>query len=311
MHMRQATNALLLALLACAGPASGEAPAERGFIERSLLLAPKAVGDFSLANANDYPGNPASGAGFRYVHPDFPEVRIDLFVYPIGREVRDTAVARGIAEVRASVEDAVAQGSYSDLVFGDEVAFDLRRVDVDGDLLPAAALPEPPAGEDHDAQLLRAIAEVENAVEPAIGRRLDMQLKMGGSHQNSRGFLFYRGLYLYKGRISAPPTLLPGEAFDRFTNHAMALLVPAIQVRSTGACHASIIYVDPDKEDTVDFIRQSTRAQLRKELEQCDESLDESVPDGFRAIALEFDPAMWQGPPRPASTKNRRGRPAS
>jgi len=301
----------LLALLNCGAMASGPALAERAFIERSLLLAPEAVGDFVLANANDYPGDPGSGVGLRYSHPDFPEARIDLFVYPIGRDVRDVAVARGIAEVRTSVEAAVEKGSYSDLVFGEEIDFDLRRVDIDGALLPAPAAAGSPAGDDLDSQVLRGIAEVDQAIEPALGRRLDMQLKMGESHQNSRGFMFYRGLYLYKGRISAPPTLLPGESFDRFTNHAMAVLVPAIQVRSTGACHASNILLDPDKPDAVDFARQAKRAERRKALEQCAESLDETVPDGYRAVALEFDPAMWREAPSRKSTKNRRAGPSS
>jgi hypothetical protein len=276
---------------------SGAAPAKRGFIEKSLLLAPETVGKFSLYSANDYPGDPGSGVGFRYQHADFPEVRIDLFVYPIGRVDRDTAVVQGIAEVRASVQNAADQGGYADLVFGEEVEFDLRRVDASGDLLPAAAAPGDADDGEIESQVLRAMAGADAAVEPAIGRRLDMQLSIGGAHQNSRGYQFYRGLYLYKGRISAPPTLLPGEAFDRFTNHAMASLVPAIQVRSTGACHESNVYIDPDKEDTADFAGQLRRAMLRSELEQCTETLDESIPEGFRALTLEFDPALWRDSP--------------
>jgi hypothetical protein len=224
-------------------------------------------------------------------------VRIDLFVYPIGRVDRDTAVVQGIAEVRASVQNAADQGGYADLVFGEEVEFDLRRVDASGDLLPAAAAPGDADDGEIESQVLRAMAGADAAVEPAIGRRLDMQLSIGGAHQNSRGYQFYRGLYLYKGRISAPPTLLPGEAFDRFTNHAMASLVPAIQVRSTGACHESNVYIDPDKEDTADFAGQLRRAMLRSELEQCTETLDESIPEGFRALTLEFDPALWRDSP--------------
>jgi hypothetical protein len=273
---------------------SGGAPAKRGFIEKSLLLAPETVGKFCLYSANDYPGDPGSGVGFRYQHADFPEVRIDLFVYPIGRVDRDTAVVQGIAEVRASVQNAADQGGYADLVFGDETEFDLRRVDASGDLMPAGEVPGHADDDEIESQVLRAMAGADAALEPAIGRRLDMQLSIGGAHQNSRGYQFYRGLYLYKGRISAPPTLLPGEAFDRFTNHAMASLIPAIQVRSTGACHESSIYIDPDKEDTADFAGQVRRAMLRSELEQCEETLDESIPDGFRALTLEFDPAAWR-----------------
>lgn len=302
--MKRATwGAMLLVVtssvaVASAPESSPQAEADRrGFIEKSLLLAPEAVGKFSLYSANDYPGDPGSGVGFRYQHADFPEVRIDLFVYPVGRVDRDPVVAQGIAEVRASVRNAAEQGGYGDLVFGEEIEFDLRRVDANGDLLPAIDPPEGTGDADPQSPLLQAMAEADAALEPAVGRRLDMQLSIGGEHQNSRGYQFYRGLYLYKGRISAPPTLLPGEAFDRFTNHAMATLVPAIQVRSTGACDEMSIYIDPDKEDTADFAGQTRRAMLRAELEQCETPLDETVPDGFRGVTLEFDPALWRESP--------------
>lgn len=299
MRVWEYLTVLLLASAGSPAEASGpdenaEAGSGRGFIEKSLLLAPESIGQFRLAGARDYPGDPGSGVGFRYQHEAFPEVRIDVFVYPVGRVDRDTAVAQGIAEVRASVENAVEQGGYGDLVFGEETSFDLRRVDADGALLPAAAEPGLPMGDALDAQLSRAVARVEADLEPAIGRRLDIQMSIDGAHQNSRAYQFYRGLYLYKGRISAPPTLLPGEAFDRFTNHAMASLVPQIQVRSTGSCHESNIYVDPDEVDAVDFAAQAKRALLRSELDQCRETLDETVPDGFRAIPLEFAPSMWR-----------------
>jgi len=39
-----------------------EAPA-RPFIERSLVLAPESVGEFRLADINNYPDHPASGGG--------------------------------------------------------------------------------------------------------------------------------------------------------------------------------------------------------------------------------------------------------
>ena len=84
-----------LFLVACAttpAPRDDVAPspakAKRAFVESSLVLVPESVGDFALDSATDYPGHPEWGVGIRYANPDFPDVRVDLYVYPIGRVER-------------------------------------------------------------------------------------------------------------------------------------------------------------------------------------------------------------------------------
>jgi hypothetical protein len=271
------------------GPAAGARP----FIERSLVLAPEQAGEFALQKANDYPGQPQSGVGLRYVHPDFPEVRLDLFVYPAGRLDRDTVVADAMTGLRASIEDAAKQGAYTDLVFGEETAFDLARVDrEDGSLRPTAsdARGDKAKKESTLAQLLGAVPE---SVE-GRGRRLPMSLRFQGEAQNSLAFLFYRGLYLYKGRVSASPQHVTDENFQRLANLAMLALVPAVQVRSTGACHDRQLVVDvADDASTREFGQQLMETVARATSENCAETLDETVPEGYRALPLQFDAAMW------------------
>lgn len=276
--------------------ATGDAPAgdARPFIERSLVLAPEQVGEFVLQKANDYPGQPQSGVGLRYVHPDFPEVRLDLFVYPAGRLDRDAVVADAMAGLRASIEDAAKQGAYTDLVFGDETAFDLARVDPDGSLRPAAA-DDTDDKADKDALVAQVIGAVPESVE-GRGRRLPMSLRFQGEAQNSLAFLFYRGLYLYKGRVSASPQHVADENFQRLANLAMLTLVPAVQVRSTGACHDRQIVVDvgDGSQASTRTLGQTLMAAAgRATSENCAETLDETVPEGHRAVPLAFDPSMW------------------
>lgn len=255
-----------------------EAAAPRPFIERSLVLVPERAGALTLADVHVYERS-EDGIGYRYRHPDFPDVRIDLFVYPRGRADRGFALEEGMAGLRASIDYAVAQGGYTDLTYGDEGPIDLRLVGADGSRLSEA----PAAADDQDDRHL--------------GRRLALQLSIQGEPLDSRAFLFYDALYLIKGRISASPQDLPGEAFDRFADRAMADLVPAVTVRNTGGCAEMTIHVDPESKDGAgDLTRQLMRALTLGQGEACAPTLDESVPDGFRGTVLAIDPAMWAAP---------------
>jgi hypothetical protein len=294
-----ATTTLLLALLSgpaeAAGPAPEDAPPARIFIERSLVLAPEQAGDFTLVSMNDYPGNPASGVGLRYRHADFPSVRLDLFVYPAGRVDPDEALARGMAEVVSSLEDAAAKGRYAGLELGEVRAFDLARVDTDGSLRPlSAATPEAEVKTEAEAAFLAVVASAIDAEGSSNGRVLDIRMAIDGEPLDSRAFLFYRGLYLYKGRISGSGMALPGDTFERFSQHAMATLVPAIEVRSTGGCSGNTVVLDPDS--TPEATQQALiTSVLRAKGENCGETLDEAVPEGMRAMPLAYDAAMWGG----------------
>lgn len=273
---------------------------KRPFIERSLVLVPEQVGEFRLGLAEDYPGRPEMGAGMRFEHPDFPDVLINLFVYPIGRIGRDTALDQGMSDFRAELSAVAEQGRYTDLVIGEEVAFNLDAVAADGQALPATTVPPPgeaKAPGTYEEKMLAAVEAAEAALDPAIGRKLPIRMVREGEPLDSAAFLFYRGLYLYKGRISASAKAMPPENFHRFANHAMARLVPAVNVRSTGGCHSTTILLDPD----------ATPAQMQQQLavgaarslaqsrnENCEAQLDTAVPPGHRAIALEYPPSMWR-----------------
>lgn len=285
------------------------AQAKRAFVERSLVLLPEQAGAFRLTTANDYPGQPDLGVGARYVHPDFPAVRLDLFVYPIGRVDRDDALARVLSEVREGVEAGVQQGKYAHLEMGGEAPLDLGRVGDDGALAPEADAADPAAdgvdvraedGSDLDVALEAISAGVDAKSDWRRGRRLDMRLDFQGVPQNSIAFAFYRGLYLYKGRISASPVDVPSESLDRLGQHAMATLLPAVQVRSTGACHEREITFDPDMpedERAKDLFGKMARSLALAESESCAEVLDEGVPDGQRGFLLTFDPDVWRDAP--------------
>jgi hypothetical protein len=275
-----------------AAPADADVAPARPFIERSLVIAPEQVGKFTLQGMNDYPGQPGAGIHVRYRHEDVPDVRLDLFVYPAGRVDREPVLDRAMDELRQSLQHAVDKGSYSNLEIGAEGRFDLRRVDSDGSLLPATAEPAP----DPDAGLDEVLAAIDASNDYRVGRRLEARLHMGDEALDSRGYLFYRGLYLVKGRISASAKVLPGEALDRFAHHAMATLVPALSTRSTGGCYRNEIIVDPDAPDMGDVLAKKLIASsARAEQEQCAPVLDETIPEGHRALPLVYPPEAWKG----------------
>lgn len=302
--------------------------AGRAFIERSLVLVPEQAGAFRLGKANDYPDRPDLGVGMRYVHPDFPAVRLDLFVYPIGRVGRDQALAHVLSGVREGVDAGVAQGVYANVVMGEETVLDLRGVAEDGSLLPEAgatpavepvdavassdttartdehgpaADPQADATEPSLNDVLEAMGgDIDEKTDWRLGRQLAMHLDYHGEPQDSLAFAFYRGLYLYKGRISASPVDVPAESLQRLGRHAMTVLLPALQVRNAGSCSKQEIEIDARLEGdalTKQLAEGLFTTQALAEAENCEETLDETVPEGYRGLALEFDPAVWRKQP--------------
>ena len=272
-----------------------EAPA-RPFIERSLVIAPEQVGKFKLYGMTDFPGNPGAGISIRYQHEDFPTVRIDIFVYPAGKVDRDRILESGMNEVRATLEHAVSQGKYSDLSIGSRAPFDLRQVEADGSMKPeeVSTASASDGAEPTDAE--SAIADARAAQDYRRGLRMPARLTIQDEPQNSLAFLFYRGPYLVKGRISASPTLLPDEAFDRFANHAMASLVPVIATRSTGGCSQDdLVLADEDFKSEAILAGKLAAASEIAAQEDCKPTLDETLPAGHRAMPLVYDPEMWGG----------------
>lgn len=264
-------------LAACAGapprPAPTASEEERPFIERSLVLAPERAGQFSLVRVYDFEGRPDAGVGLRYQHADVPEMVLDLFVFPVGRLPSERALDLGMESTRADLAGTVAQGAYSDIVYDDEVAFDLATVDADGSAGPVG---EPG---------------------PTLGRRQAFRYVRAEGPMDSLIFMFHRGLFLTKGRASVLPKRLPRDSFDRLANHAMATIVPLIEVRSTGGCAEQTIEIDPDlpAEDFQAQLLAKMEDTVRQAKEEgCVKTLDEAVPPGMRGQLLAFPPDMWR-----------------
>jgi hypothetical protein len=216
--------------------------------------------------------------------------------------------------VRDELRQVEEAGTYADVAFGDADTFDLQRVDTDGSLL-AARPPEPATGpapeNDADAQrfadaMHAAEVDARAATDPDLGLRMPITLTRDGEPAQSVAYLFYRHMYLHKGRVSTGMHVSP-DAFARLANHAMAQIVPRVLVRNTGGCLHHDVVIDsdalaaPGDEGPQGLAAKLAASAVQAESEGCTDPLDTSVPDGYRAIELDVG-GIWD---RPAPKKQK------
>ena len=327
---------LAFALLLAAPPLAGaETPAEetradapkRPFVEQSLVLAPEAAGEWTLAKANDYEGNPGAGVGLNYVHAGHPGVRLDLFVYPIGRLTPDEAgraLDGEIATLRQQLMQMAAEGTYESPRFDEPLTVSLalpapaEATDVtvetgagspaaegqgsaiDAGTPSAGEAADPAAHPNLDEALLELLAQDEARDRRLPGRKLSIQLGRDGQPLTSRAYVYYHGLFLYKGRITASHQVIAPGVLDALADQAMETLVPLVRVNSTGGCHESVVHVDASADAdaaALQMVSGLLASQARAERENCGPTLDETVPAGIRALRLVFPPEAWGAAP--------------
>ena len=293
-----------------AGDTTADPAAERPLIERSLLLVPAQAGDFELRRLADYPGQPAMGAGVRYVHPDFPELALDVFIYPLGDFTRTEALDWLENAMREELRNVEASGRYERVDFGDVIDIDLQRIDDDGTLLAPRAdlvaatgkftVDTEDAKRDTERRIVAAMEGAQRAAEavsdPDIGRRMAIRLREGGVEKQSASFLFYRSLYAIQARSTAPVAMGP-DTFDRLANHAIASILPAVEIRNAGGCADSEVVMDPDLDveaGAIVLAAKMSYVQVRMRRNACSKALDETVPEGREGVVLDVA-SLWSG----------------
>lgn len=331
--------ACLTAALAFAPQAAADKRGKpRAFIESSAIVAPQRVGEFMLEGSQQWPDQKFAGVQFRYLLPGHEALRIDVFVYPHGDMPQARAIETGLRDFLDTLEAQVRAGNFSDFQVLNDAPMTLPRFasSVAEKALPAAAS-EAPAGTAEGtpkdtaatapAQAAAASeAQTGDATDPADadpitallaeaaqskGRRLALSYRIADPdipsqriEMRSMGYLFYKQLYLFKGRISAAASQIDEAEFQTLTDRAMRELIPAIQVFNTGSCAQVAINVDPDKldGDSADSIALDLIAAMNAKIERnCGERLD--TPE-FKAASrdaevrrVDYDPEDWGGGP--------------
>lgn len=314
--MRGRCVACLLALSLALAPASARDVPKQPFIVRTHVVAPLKVGDFVLEGTRYDPANKLAGVAIRYFLPGQEETRIDLFVYPYGQGDSEDALDHGMREFRATLEAAEQSGYYRGLTVADAVEFDIPLPSAPPDAAePAETAAGPPTAATADpdpdpaeARRIAMLAELLGEGRHVDGRMIELAYDYPGQAEgewlpmHSRGYLLYRHLYFFKGRISAAESRIDAAAFAALADRAMRELVPAVQAYNIGSCGDTTITIDSNLsgEDAADmFMRQLVAAQTRSEAGNCRAEPDPAelaaLAEGAEVVAIEYAPGDWGG----------------
>lgn len=306
----------LACLFACAFPAqAGDAPATPSqFLDKSLVTIPKNAGNYSLLESQYDPAAFNLGISTSWRVAGAPDsLTVSLYVYPIGRGAESDVVLHEIADVEAAVREALRQGLYSDLVVGDRQSFLVvaREATIlddgkeKGGEPPAAFDPTPkeePVLEPSDKSdpLLAAIAS-SMASPNSHGQRQAFRFSRNGVARRSLGYVFYRHLFGFKVRVSAPEQDLDQAAFEAVADAAVRNLVPRIDVINFGSC-GTITLPAGDKKADKDAASQTMAGAMihgmaRIKAENCANSAGDRphlAPADSERTEIVYPPGTWK-----------------
>lgn len=268
------------------------------FVSRTHVIAPRHVGDFILEGTSYDQANRFAGLGIRYTLADHPETRFDLFVYPAGRMSPEQAIAAGMVPFRESLKYGAQNGYFADLrITEDSPVMIPSEPGKDGD--DPLAAPTIDGNDPLPADLRTLLGDTR-----IRGQRLQLSYahKPSDLPMRSRGYLFYRQLYYFKGRISAAESRIDEASFSALAERAMRELVPAVSALNVGACADITVFVPKDDDSEED--RNATQRSLVTGLanarganctgEPATEALAERGRDA-EVVTIEFEPGDWSG----------------
>lgn len=297
--MLSVVAALTIAAQPLAAKKRKDKDATQPFIVETRIAAPKRVGEFELESTYYDPATKHAGASLRYLLPDHPEIRFDLFVYPAGDMPHDTAMTSGMKDFVASFDAGVKMKYYTDLKIVDTVDFEI----VPNAETPARQEEKNTAPESEaDAIIAAALAP-----KPISSKRIELRYTMRMDEtgemvpMRSRGYLFYKQLYYFKGRISVAESRMDQATFDTLSDRAMRELVPVVQASNIGGCAKTEIVIGGEALDGgkagIDALMSQMIGQIAdsngKHCFADRAHATASEPDKAEIITIEYDPDDW------------------
>lgn len=307
---------LAIAIVFAAASQPAEAKKRKGeeaaqpFIVETRISAPRRVGDFVLEQSAYDPATKYAGASFRYLLPQHPEIRFDLFVYAAGDMPTEAALKAGMENFVESFDAGVKLKYYNDLEIVDTVAFTIPPKDFEpakedhGSAASAEASGE--ADTRSDADFMAALAP-----KPLAGQRIDLRYRLNMKEtgdmvpMRSRGYLFYKQLYFFKGRISVAESRMDQATYETLSDRAMRELVPAVQATNIGGCARSAIGFTGDDlgRDSNGLMTQILGALTSKTADNCHASIEDArrsqthLDEGnAEVVTIEYDAKDWGDP---------------
>ena len=284
--------------------------ATQPFIVETRISAPKRVGEFVLEQSGYDPAAKYAGASFRYLLPQYPEIRFDLFVYPAGEMPADAALKAGMKNFVESFDAGVKMKYYNDLEIVDTVAFEILPKHFE----PAAQDKKNATSTDDsseadarsDAAFLAALAP-----KPLAGKRIDLRYKFNMEDtgdmvpMRSRGYLFYKQLYFFKGRISVAESRMDQATYETLSDRAMRELVPALRATNIGGCARKPVALSLDElhRNKDDLMMQVLGALTSKTDLNCYVSIEDAQriqtdldEKNAEVVTIEYDAKDWGDP---------------
>ena len=303
---------------------SKDREAERAFVEKTLISVPKRVGEFILEGTSYSSEEKFSGASLQYGHPDHPEIRFSLFVYPAGKMSQERAMDSGIKVFRASLDEGVKIKFFRDLKVLDTSDFSMPlRTEPGTKTNPAAAAAQPaighaasdgsdkaqntPSSDATDETLPSGLLALIESSRTLKGQRLSLSYEIKDDAtgeqipMRSRGYLFYRQMYYFKGRISAAISQSDESEFSSMSDRAMRELIPAIEALNIGGCSSISVYVNAEESDEKkradDLMASLLQASSDQQARNCASEVETDKyatehPDA-EIITIEFAPDDW------------------
>jgi hypothetical protein len=316
MSIRRSLIATLgvVALIAAASHAAKAAVgsdrrAERPFVEKTLISAPKRIGEFILESASYSPEQKFSGAALQYGHPDHPAIRFSLFIYPAGKMSQEQAMTSGMKVFRASLDEGVKIKFFNDLKVLESIDFSIplrARTVADTPSVEAADV-SGGNGDAKDEILPSGLLALTDSSQSLKGQRLSLSYEIkdeatgGQIPMRSRGYLFYKQMYYYKGRISAANSQSGETEFSSMSDRAMRELIPAIEALNIGGCSNITVYVNVEETDEKkradDLMASLLQASRDQETRNCAAEIETGKyaaehPDA-EIITIEYAPNDW------------------
>jgi hypothetical protein len=160
-----------------------------------------------------------------------------------------------------------------------------------------------------DDKLSEAQVKTLVGMAPIRGERMKLSYRIedkdsgGEIAMRSRGYLFYKQLYFFKGRISATEAEIDEAAFSDIADRAMRGLVASVQAHNIGGCGQTTIAIDPDapKDQMMEtMMKAMTESLTRTAEDNCATTFDADeyarLKDTAEIVAIEYDAADWKSP---------------
>ena len=282
-------------------------PAEHQFLDKSIVSVPEQVDRYKLVDVQFDPAQWTSGVSTTWQVEDAPKLKLDVYVYPLGRVEEAEMVKRQLAEVEGAVQEASKQGLYETPVLGERQEFVVVRPE--GSLMRDGKKKRPRFDPDPKHEPDEHIASNASALEKALaestpppnnhGLRLNLSYVRDGHTKRSLAYVFYRHLFGFKVRASVDTEDMTQEAFEAAADRATRWLVPQIAVESFGACGTVEIYM-PDlkpgeKEDADAKAAELIRGMARVQRENCATDPGTSKPEpGMKLVEIDYPAGIWK-----------------